>query len=220
MQMFVPEYTVASHCASSEDFNSTNHKCDSVINCSFQYRAEPIKLFYHLCTTREPKWVLAMTFCEAPWVLLRESLLRLLTQCCGMKIPLRQTVCIIAFVRSPFWSLKGSNVILMIVPLSNIAFTFLPFYAQSCKYSWVVEKIRCRALRAVCDHFDASPANDSLPFTLYQWSLFQIIKAPLAWTFVWHTSSIVHSHPLTRTCSIENPSFTFCRNNSQQIASQ
>lgn len=151
-----------------------------------------------------------MTFCEAPWVLLSESLLGLLTQCCGTKIPRRQTVCIIAFVRNPFWSLRGSNVILMIVPLSNIAVTFLPLYAQSCKWSWAEEEIRCRALRAACNHFGASLANDQLPFNLYQWSLFQIIKAPLAWAVARHTSSSVCSRPVTCSCSVRRPSVMFC----------
>lgn len=69
----------------------------------------------------------------------------------------RQTGSIIASVWNPFWSLKGSNLIPMIVPLSNITFTFLPWYAQSCKQSWVEEKIRSHAqIVLVCDHLDAS----------------------------------------------------------------
>lgn len=126
--------TVAPYCASTEAFKGcANLKCDPVINLHFPDRAE--QFFYHLCKTSlctrvRSKCDLAVAFCTAPWVLLSTLLLRLLTQSCGMKGLSRQTRCIIAFVRNPFWSLKGSNAIPMIVPLSNIAFIFLPWYSS------------------------------------------------------------------------------------------
>lgn len=48
---------------------------------------------------------------------------------------------IIAFVQNPFWILEGPNVILMMAPLSNIAFTFSPFRAA---LSWAGRKIKHR----------------------------------------------------------------------------
>lgn len=97
---------------------------------------------------------------------------------------------IIAFVQNPFWILEGPNVILMMAPLSNIAFTFSPFRAA---LSWAGRKIKHRG-SAISLSVSSLEANHSSPF------------APLSVVTFWEHRRLVQRsssvRPATCTCSI------------------